>query len=80
MSLIVIREVKFPTFVEFLKCTSVGLIFKKLTMRLIKLIFCQENISLWIRVPTGKYDQLNFETLFSVPTRNFYLKSVLCSI
>ena len=46
ISLTVRRELGCPTFVEFVKCVFVGLMGKKLTRRLIKWIFCQENIPL----------------------------------
>ena len=43
------------------------------------MVFGQENIPLWFTVSAGKHDQLNCETLFSVPTRNYYPKSVIYS-
>ena len=46
ISLTVRRELGCPTFVEFVKCVFVGLMGKKLTRRVIKWIFCQENIPL----------------------------------
>lgn len=74
----VMEELKFHTSVRFVKCAFVGPIEKKI--KWVQLYWFSVKKTLWITVSASKYNYLNCDMLFLVPTRKYCVKLVIYNI